>query len=569
MIPTPFSVFPSVLAVKTYCATVETAGGVEDPATGKIEPVEGFVVRGLKKGGAAGEPFFWKVKYDQPYLMYREWRELTRKLLAEFPEVAVKPAKLRNKESRLYLWWVHREMERDIAEFESWKVGKGIIKTREDFLRWSRTQEGRDQARQLGQDVEDEVDLKAQAAKSFDRTLIVPVAVQGCGKTALALELAHLFGFEHTQSDDFLMKKPGPHFIKSVKTLLTAHPVVIADKNNHQRKLRADLVNTAAALAPHHRTRVVGLVWDIESLPRDKLHALCTGRIEKRGQNHQSLRAGEGHEGAIWQFLGQWEKFDPATNDEDGRFDDVVEMRPAWGRREALDHAVRELCRILGVEEPSEAKREEAVRVADAYKPKVRKEVALAKLEKLTAPRYYAIDVKADLNKILEDVLPAEAMGEGSVWSYLQAEDRVEKHPHVTLVHELELKHDDLAFRAQKQQLWDRYASLVTRSTEPVGIPNELEVEVSLGPRVVWDGRALAIEVSGLHPVVGEMEEWLVGGKAAHITVGVAEGVRPFEGKGILEAVLAGQEEGVLGGGRIGIATMEVVKCGGKLAGLR
>lgn len=182
MIPTPFSIFPSILAVKTYCATVEAAGGVEDPTTGQVSPVEGFVVRGAKKGGAAGEPFFWKVKYDQPYLMYREWRELTRKLLAEFPEVTVKPAKLRNKESRLYLWWVHSQMEKDITQFESWKVGKGIIKTREDFLSWSRTQEGKEQARRLGQEVKEEVDTKAVNDKSFDRTLIVPVAVQGCGK---------------------------------------------------------------------------------------------------------------------------------------------------------------------------------------------------------------------------------------------------------------------------------------------------------------------------------------------------------------------------------------------------
>ena len=73
LIPTPYTIFPSVLAVKTYCETVEHAGGIEED-DGSITPVEGFVVRGVKKGGAPGEPFFWKVKYDDPYLMYREWR---------------------------------------------------------------------------------------------------------------------------------------------------------------------------------------------------------------------------------------------------------------------------------------------------------------------------------------------------------------------------------------------------------------------------------------------------------------------------------------------------------------
>lgn len=146
---------------------------------GSITPVEGFVVRGVKKGGAPGEPFFWKVKYDDPYLMYREWRELTRKLLAAYPDLdGVNPNKLRNEQSRTYLWWVKREMERDVGKFESWKKGKGIIKTREDFLEWKKGAEAKEVMRTLGQQVEDDEGEK----KPFDRTLLVPIAVQGCGE---------------------------------------------------------------------------------------------------------------------------------------------------------------------------------------------------------------------------------------------------------------------------------------------------------------------------------------------------------------------------------------------------
>lgn len=46
----------------------------------------------------------------------------------------------------------------------------------------------------------------------------------------LGLELSKLFGWAHTQSDDFHMKKSGPHFVKSVKELLQTHGVVFADK---------------------------------------------------------------------------------------------------------------------------------------------------------------------------------------------------------------------------------------------------------------------------------------------------------------------------------------------------
>lgn len=50
------------------------------------------------------------------------------------------------------------------------------------------------------------------------------------GKTVVAVALAHIFGFGHTQSDDVHIKKPAPQFIKNVAALLQDHDVVIADK---------------------------------------------------------------------------------------------------------------------------------------------------------------------------------------------------------------------------------------------------------------------------------------------------------------------------------------------------
>ena len=50
------------------------------------------------------------------------------------------------------------------------------------------------------------------------------------GKTSVSVALEHLFGFGHTQSDDFKSKKAAPQFIKNVKALLKTHDVVIADK---------------------------------------------------------------------------------------------------------------------------------------------------------------------------------------------------------------------------------------------------------------------------------------------------------------------------------------------------
>ena len=48
--------------------------------------------------------------------------------------------------------------------------------------------------------------------------------------TTIAVSLAELFQFGHTQSEDVRSKKKGPAFIQNVKKLLRDHDVVIADK---------------------------------------------------------------------------------------------------------------------------------------------------------------------------------------------------------------------------------------------------------------------------------------------------------------------------------------------------
>ncbi|KPV72607.1 uncharacterized protein RHOBADRAFT_29768 [Rhodotorula graminis WP1] len=591
MIATPYSVFPSVPAVQTYCERVEADGGVEGP-DGKVSPVEGFVVRGHRKGGAPGEAFFWKVKYDEPYLMYREWRELTRKLLAAYPNLeTVNPAKIRNGDSRLYLWWVAREIERDVAAFDSWKHGKGIIKTREAFLSWSKTPEANVARRELG--VKVAVSEEERRNRKFDKTLIVPIAIQGCGKTALGLELSHLFGWGHVQSDDFLQKKPAPHFLRAVKDQLTKHDVVFADKNNHIVKHRDDLVQLAASLDPQHKVRLVALVWPTNStsLPRDKFHSLCASRIVERGQNHQTLRAGDEHEDVIWKFLGQHEPFDDAANVADSKFDEVVEMRAEWGQAEALEQAVEALAKLDGVlpvdtQTPlSRAKVDEAVAFAKSWTTTIRKEATPASAQKprakASAARYYGIAADVDLAQIVEAHLPAAAKSErDGLWPALVKALRVERKPHVTLVHRTELEHVDDAVRAEKTTLWTRYEALVEAAVKNPDAVARLDVELTLGPRLVWDTRAMAIEVSGLvstapsssasaaanEPARPEVE--LPDHKSAHITVGTrSSDIRPVEGKFLMQAASQGATT-TKDGGEIHEVRIGEVKVPGRLAGL-
>lgn len=330
-IETAYTVLQSVDEVKQFRQSVVDNGGMW-----KGEHVEGFVVRAaIKPGSLDKQPqpndltednwsderrvFMWKIKFDEPYLMWREWRETTKKILTEKKkagddvaargrqqleearkckstlastdepkrdgkahlEEAFKKAtlgtvstgkaratdfsavsqegpgcnsamgdtsvvkgqerataaalpssirldRIRNPETRLYAIWVEKYMETNPEAFVEYQDNRGIISVREAFLKWrSTTKEGQDlHAQMMGKKEGSTI----QKTGAFEKTLLVPVAVPGCGKTAIAVALTSLFGFAHTQSDDVKEKKAAKHFENNVAKLLESHPVVIADK---------------------------------------------------------------------------------------------------------------------------------------------------------------------------------------------------------------------------------------------------------------------------------------------------------------------------------------------------
>lgn len=200
----------------------------------KGEPIEGFVVRCYVKDGIspteanappypAGSSFFFKIKYDEPYMMYRDWREITRVVLNGKP---VAQSKLRRVESRVYLEWVSKAIERDRDSFNDYGANKGIIAVRQRFLDWLETDEGRNRL----QAERETSEPGTKKLKEFKKTIIVPVAIPGCGKTIIAVALKSLFGFGHIQSDDYGGKNPRKKFIDNVAKELEHKDVVIADK---------------------------------------------------------------------------------------------------------------------------------------------------------------------------------------------------------------------------------------------------------------------------------------------------------------------------------------------------
>lgn len=174
-----------------------------------------------------GSSFFFKVKYDEPYMMYRDWREITKVLLSKQLDANIPKSKLRRPESLLYLNWVREEIRKNPAQFKDYTKGHGIIATRERFLKWLKAEFGE---APTTEQLTSALNATEKPKKNFGKTIIVPVAIPGCGKTTVAVALSHLFNFGHVQSDDMQGKKPAQAFLRRVGEELKNRNVVIADK---------------------------------------------------------------------------------------------------------------------------------------------------------------------------------------------------------------------------------------------------------------------------------------------------------------------------------------------------
>jgi tRNA ligase len=168
-------------------------------------------------------------------------------------EAALPRNKMKRAETCLYVRWVMREIVRAPADFAEYNNGRGIIAARERFLVYLASAEGQallEEARGGRMPADAEPSTSASGDQGpFGKTIIVPVAIPGCGasplmsafhtcadhslragKTAVSVALAHIFDFAHTQSDDVRAKRPAPVFMKNVLALLQKNNVVIADK---------------------------------------------------------------------------------------------------------------------------------------------------------------------------------------------------------------------------------------------------------------------------------------------------------------------------------------------------
>jgi len=160
------------------------------------EALEGFVVRTAVrtpptdgKARTDASPYapdsssFFKIKFDEPYVMYRDWREITKSLLSRGESAKLPKNKMKRPETKIYVEWARREIKNHPKLFEGYSKVHGIISTRERFLEWLETEEGKKGKKKA----EAEKEVSWTSDKTYGKTIIMPIAVPGVGAFTLPL----------------------------------------------------------------------------------------------------------------------------------------------------------------------------------------------------------------------------------------------------------------------------------------------------------------------------------------------------------------------------------------------
>ncbi|WWD18570.1 hypothetical protein CI109_103023 [Kwoniella shandongensis] len=590
--------------VKSFTDEVSRTGSWEG------DMIEGFVVRCTVKdlGGKVadgkppyrpGAPFFFKVKFDEPYLLYRQWREITRVMLPllekPHPETEAQVwKKVRSKTKRpevgVYAEWCGQMMQREPELFDNYD--KGVVRVRERFLAWTEG-DGKitwDEARAgKGKKVLGKVQQVRDKEGLPKKWLLVPVAVPGCGKTLIGVALSKLFGFGHTQSDDVTTKRTAPTFLKNITALLKKEDVVYADRNNHINKHYDELSNLANdKQLKDYNLRLVGIVWDIPSQPYHRLLRVCSERVVARGDNHQTLRPDPTmeaeHEHVVGQFLRNFTSPDPAL------FDSFIDVKVVDTPREALGKIVDGLVQTLAIERPTEQAIDEALNAAADYKVTT----PYHQVAKVGKPiRYFGLAPEIDLTDIVEHALstvdhPAKESAQ-AFFDDLKAKTRVTTKPHVTLSHEKNVQTEIEALGegaplGPHQILWETCKALAETKYSPI-----YEFNMT---HLAWDDRVMTLALGHFRPLPREVDKAEVGETVPdleavlpqetrtylHVTVGTkTEEIPAFESRGLVkilrEAVERGEEEGeadevVEGGGKVRWVRVGPIQGEGRVRGM-
>jgi len=325
---TNFLVIEDVQAMKKFLEEVAETGNYNG------RDVEGFVIRCKARTASSGpySDWFFKYKFEEPYLMYRQWRECTKALISGKPPRFRKHVKITEE----YLLFARNKLAKNSKMAKQYQQNHGIIQLRDDFLK-EKNLKGSDIIRQ---------EYAATGGPSEDvskNVILVPIATLGCGKTTIALALSHLFGWGHVQNDNIQGKGRPPRFTRGVLGQLEELPVVFADRNNAQRHERKQLIDDVQRTHLHVRLVALNFVHTPETVA--KIREVTQNRVLTRGDNHQTIQAAADPNkviGIMEGFISRFEALNPHGSPDDG-FDSVIDLDPTLSSRQNLETVISQL----------------------------------------------------------------------------------------------------------------------------------------------------------------------------------------------------------------------------------
>ncbi|UNI19205.1 RNA ligase (ATP) [Purpureocillium takamizusanense] len=430
--------------------------------------VEGFVIRCRMSVNPSSQPYqdwFFKYKFEEPYLMYRQWRECTKALISGKAPRFKKHVRITEE----YLLYARQRLAADPRLGRLYNQNHGIIALRDDFLKFKNLN---------GSDAANMDDLNPVAMTEVTGDVILcPIATIGCGKTTIALALAHIFGWGHIQNDNISGKGRPPRFTRAVLEQLTQHPVVYADRNNAQKHERKQIITDVKM--QHATAKLVCLNWRHNDDAIDEIRRITQERVLARGDNHQTIHAATDKAkflGVMEGFINRFEPCSPHFKPDDG-FDVIVDLDPTVGSRTNLETVVKKLQQYfpnLIKEMPSSEQLDAAIEAAIGYRPDFKQELpdrTNGSNKKMQQPQaqqnqrkptrkqleYMSIDTPANaITAALDQAFQGVDPKTSRFYMQLKQTRRIQNKFHVTLIHRATAK--------QHPELWNRYTALYDAS---------------------------------------------------------------------------------------------------------
>ena len=517
-------------------STKKFLAGCSETGSWAGRDTEGFVIRCQKRAGGSSGPFidwFFKYKFDEPYLMYRQWRECTKALIAGKPPRFKKHQKITEE----YLVFARQQLARNKGLAKAYNANHGIIKMRDDFLR-ERGVKGSEVAREEYLDTGN----TGGTRNATNNIILVPIATIGCGKTTVATALTKLFPWGHVQNDNITGQKGRP---KQFSTLLcnqmAEHPVVIADRNNHQKRERKQIFDDVSRVVPE--TKYVALHYVHANL--SDVRKVTRARVLERGDNHQTIQASTKSSHEITSIMdGFLHRFEPLdlTSDPDSNFDEIIDLDVVEDSRHNLDLVVNALHKAFPkvvTEVPSPQQLDDAMAAAmNDYTVGLKHDLSFRSKQnpfkdrsgrqaappKAVNAEYFCVRLPAThIKSALEETFRGQDKSIARTYQQFQSTRRIQAQFHVTLIHRASMnEHSELWSRLNT--LWEKAKTSQNGSLNPILGKCRVQLE-----RVVWDGRVMCI-------VARILDDWETCNVLAHITIGTAnQSIKPKESNDLLE----------------------------------